>query len=178
MGGISVFLMFGMMSAAFLTFSIVALLVLAAFVFYFLVSYIFEVLFLCAVLKRNGAAGAGAAWVPFYGKRLLGKIAGSPAGGAVLACLQGLCAVLIALLFLGPDPGTAGSGLLLLLLLTAMLVCFVLDVWLAYRIIQQTGCRCGDLLTVLNVFTLGLSRPIVLFALRNDPRLVPDAARR
>lgn len=53
------------------------------------------------------------------------------------------------------------------LLLMALLAVFILDTLIAHRIYKSRAGKYGDVLTVFTVLSLGLLRPVFLFAVRN-----------
>ena len=72
MGGISVMLLMGMLSAMYVFF----IAVIAVLIIYFAVSYVFESIAAMGMCKNLYYKHSGIAWIPFYNKYLLGKIAG------------------------------------------------------------------------------------------------------
>ena len=54
-----------------------------------------------------------------------------------------------------------------ILLLMALLAVFILDTLIAHRIYKSRAGKYGDVLTVFTVLSLGLLRPVFLFAVRN-----------
>ena len=116
MGGISVMLLMGMLSAMYMFF----IAVIAVLIIYFAVSYVFESIAAMGMCKNLYYKHSGTAWIPFYNKYLLGKIAGNKALGII-------------------------EGVLNLTI---------------------------DVLTVVNVLTFGLSRPLILFIVKNKQRIM------
>ena len=49
----------------------------------------------------------------------------------------------------------------------ALLAVFILDTLIAHRIYKSRAGKYGDVLTVFTVLSLGLLRPVFLFAVRN-----------
>ena len=58
------------------------------------------------------------------------------------------------------------NTLLFILLLMALLAVFILDTLIAHRIYKSRS-KYGDILTVFTVLSLGLLRPVFLFAVRS-----------
>ena len=52
----------------------------------------------------------------------------------------------------------------------ALLAVFILDTLIAHRIYKSRAGKYGDVLTVFTVLSLGLLRPVFLFAVRNRER--------
>ena len=76
MGGISVMLLMGMLSAMYMFF----IAVIAVLIIYFAVSYVFESIAAMGMCKNLYCKHSATAWIPFYNKYLLGKIAGMDDG--------------------------------------------------------------------------------------------------
>ena len=55
----------------------------------------------------------------------------------------------------------------LIALLACAIASFVIDVIIADKIFKNLNIRYSDVLTVVNVLTFGLSRPIILFIVKN-----------
>ena len=52
------------------------------------------------------------------------------------------------------------------------IVVYILNTYLVHIIMKKTIPKLADILTIVNVFTLGISRGIVLFILRNRKELI------
>ena len=135
MGGISVMLLMGMLSAMYMFF----IAVIAVLIIYF-------------------------AWIPFYNKYLLGKIAGNKALGIIEGVLN-LSIATVAVLFFCFELEIGIIGLIALL--ACVIASFVIDVIISDKIFKNLNIRYSDVLTVVNVLTFGLSRPIILFIVKN-----------
>lgn len=94
MGGISVMFLMGMLSAVYVFF--IAVIVIA--VIYYAVSYIFESIAAMSMCKNLYYKHSATAWIPFYNKYLLGKIAGNRALGMIEGVLN-LAIATVAVLF-------------------------------------------------------------------------------
>ena len=165
MGGISVMLLIGMLSAVYVFF----IMAIAALIIYFAVSYVFESIAAMSMCKNLYYKHSATAWIPFYNKYLLGKIAGNKALGIIEGVLN-LTIATVAVLFFAfeLEIGTIG----IISLLACMIASFVIDVIIADKIFKNLNIKYKDVLTVVNVLTCGLSRPIILFIVRNNNNLI------
>ena len=113
--------------------------------------------------KKAGDAHTFPSWIPFYSKYLLGKLADRRVMGAVSALLTLLSACRCVYFYVCRELNT----LWFILLLMALLAVFILDTLIAHRIYKSRAGKYGDVLTVFTVLSLGLLRPVFLFAVRN-----------
>ena len=158
MAGFGVLIVSGILSAIFLFF----IAVFAAAAAYIMASYVLEGFSIACMRKKAGGAHTFPAWIPFYSKYLLGKLAGRRVMGAVSALLTLLSVCLCVYFYVCRELNT----LLFILLLMALLAVFILDTLIAHRIYKSRS-KYGDILTVFTVLSLGLLRPVFLFAVRN-----------
>ena len=158
MAGFGVLIVSGILSAIFLFF----IAVFAAAAAYIMASYVLEGFSIACMRKKAGDAHTFPAWIPFYSKYLLGKLAGRRVMGAVSALLTLLSVCLCVYFYVCRELNT----LLFILLLMALLAVFILDTLIAHRIYKSRS-KYGDLLTVFTVLSLGLLRPVFLFAVRS-----------
>lgn len=165
MGGISVMFLMGMFSAMFVFF----IMAIAVLIIYFAISYVFESIATMSMCKNLYYKHSGTAWIPFYNKYLLGKIAGNKALGIIEGVLNLLIAT-VAVLFFGFELEIGIIGFIALL--ACIIASFVIDVIIADKILKNLNVRYSDVLTVINVLTFGLSRPIILFIVRNKQNSV------
>ena len=99
----------------------------------------------------------------------LGQIAGKKKVGVFLMILDIICIACFAEMCFGSESladTSLNSVISILWLVTAPTV-FVLNIYLSHRIMKKVMPRWTDLLTLVNVFTAGLSRSIILFLIRN-----------
>lgn len=54
-----------------------------------------------------------------------------------------------------------------IILLILIVLSFVIDIIISHKIYKNVTSKYADILTVVNVLTLGLTRPIILFIIRN-----------
>lgn len=169
MGGISVMLLMGMLSAMYVFF----IAVIAVLIIYFAVSYVFESIAAMGMCKNLYYKHSGTAWIPFYNpfynKYLLGKIAGNKALGIIEGVLN-LSIATVAVLFFCFELEIGIIGLIALL--ACAIASFVIDVIIADKIFKNLNIRYSDVLTVVNVLTFGLLRPIILFIFRNKQKTI------
>ena len=163
MGGISVMLLMGMLSAVYVFF----IAVISVLIIYFAVSYVFESIAAMGMCKNLYYKHSGTAWIPFYNKYLLGKIAGNKALGIIEGVLN-LSIATVAVLFFCFELEIIG----LIALLACAIASFVIDVIIADKIFKNLNIRYSYVLTVVNVLTFGLLRPIILFIFRNKQNTV------
>ncbi len=159
MAGFGVLIVSGILSAIFLFF----IAVFAAAAAYIMASYVLEGFSIACMRKKAGDAHTFPAWIPFYSKYLLGKLADRRVMGAVSALLTLLSACLCVYFYVCRELNT----LWFILLLMALLAVFILDTLIAHRIYKSRAGKYGDVLTVFTVLSLGLLRPVFLFAVRN-----------
>lgn len=157
MGGISVILLMGILSAIFYIFLAIFLLI----VIYQIMTYVFESIAIMEMSKNLEYKAVGTAWMPFYNKYLLGKIAGHKILGSMVAALNAVMAVTCFWSYM------QGNMILFGIFLICVLISFVLDVIIAHKIYTKAIGKYGDIFTVFSVLTLGFLRPIFLFAIRS-----------
>lgn len=166
MGGISVLFLMSILSFMFFTFIAIFL----AIIFYVIVTYIFESISIMGMSKNLEYRATFTAWIPFYNKYLLSKIAGSKKLGVILTLF---------------NIGTVGTGLycyfqtefnyiIFIMFLVCIFVGFILDIIVSHKIYMKGTKKYGDILTVLNVVSFGILRPIFLFVIRNKVKKEND----
>ena len=153
MGGFSIVLLTGMLSVIF--FFYVALLV--SVFLYSLISYTFESI----ALMRMSTGAKAAAWIPFYNKYLLGKTAGKSALGTLYFYLW-----------------QKFEPYLFALLLLCTVLNFVFNAVMANRIFSDRTGKYSDILTAVNIITLGLLQSVFIFAVRNKSVKEPQLYQR
>ena len=158
MGGFSIVLLTGMLSVIF--FFYVALLI--SVFLYSLISYTFESI----ALMRMSTGAKAAAWIPFYNKYLLGKTAGKSALGAQISLS------LYFYLWQKFEP------YLFALLLLCTVLNFVFNAVMANRIFSDRTGKYSDILTAVNIITLGLLQSVFIFAVRNKSAKEPQLYQR
>ncbi len=155
MGGISVLFLMSIFS--FILFAHIAIII------YEIAVYIFESVSIMCMCKNLKYKAPIIAWLPFYNKYLLGKIAGSKSLGIILSSLNFL---MVGSLILSYSKNL-NSGVFSIIFLICALVGFLFDIIVAHKIYDKAEIKYGDLLTVFSVLTVGILRPIFLFMIRN-----------
>lgn len=154
MGGISMLVILGILSAIYTFF----LAVFVVFTIFLLVGYIFESLAIYAMGSYKTLS-----WIPFLNKYCLGCLAKKRIIGLVLAVVDLVAAVLGGYLFFGLNY----SALLFFVLIVLMCISLVLNIILSHQLFKERSARFGDVYTILSVLSLGLLRPVFMFVLRN-----------
>lgn len=162
MGGLSVLLLSAMVAAVYYFF----IAVLAVILFYTLVSYVLE----CFTAMRMGEnlnyKVKFSAWIPFYNKYILGKIAGNK----VLGCISAIFTLTnFSLCIYFYYNNREINTLLFILLMICVIITFIIDTVISHKLFSRRINKTADILTVANVITLGILRPIFIFAIRNKP---------
>ena len=125
MAGFGVLIVSGILSAIFLFF----IAVFAAAAAYIMASYVLEGFSIACMRKKAGDAHTFPAWIPFYSKYLLGKLADRRVMGAVSALLTLLSVCLCVYFYVCRELNT----LWFILLLMALLAVFILDTLIAHK---------------------------------------------
>lgn len=164
MGGISVFVLLGILTSVFLIFVIVTLII----GLYLLINYIFESIFLYKVNKEKHKI---VAWIPFYNKYLLGKIADHKTLGIVLSVIDIVNIILFMISYKFHSLPSNINNIIFFLIILLLILSFIFNIVLSHSIMKKITPKFVDVLTILNIFTLGFSRPIILFLMRNSKKL-------
>lgn len=158
----------------------IAMAIMAAIAVCALMNYIFESIFLYRVSCVRGYSHRFLAWIPFLNKLRLGQIAEKKRIGILLmildivfiACFIEMCSTVDFAV------DTSLDSIISIIWLITLPVIFILNIYLSHRIMKKVMPRWTDLLTLVNVFTAGISRSIILFLIRNRKELLvqdPDA---
>ncbi len=158
MGGLSVMLLMSIISFIYIAFIAVA----AAVIVCTVINYIFESISVMCILKNMRYNYSFAAWIPFYNKYLLGRLAGNKTAGAILGILNLASASLSVFFYIHKEI----EVVLFSILLVCLIIGFILDTFIAYKAYSRATKYC-DILTVLTVLSCGLLRPVILFVIRN-----------
>lgn len=130
-------------------------------VFYLLVSYVAERIYLMGVLKQFGVKYKILAWLPMYGQYVYGKAAGMHRMGIVLALQH--TAVAICFIFLSVlDADFLIFEIIMILSGVGLLLKWIVDHKMYHRINPEKRW----LFTILSVLSLGWFRPVVLLLYR------------
>lgn len=149
--------------------------------------YVFESIFLYKYSKRAGYPHPLTAWIPIYNKCILGRAAGKENYGkyiCVFVCIRITYHIFTNIVFLMADAINNDmlseaiskcTEMMYLLPVVLLLVGFILNLYLAHIIIKRAFPETAIFLTLLNIFTLGFSRPIILFIIRNNDKIITAA---
>lgn len=159
MGGISVIFLMGIFSV----WAFVFIAIFATIVIFAVINYIFESISISCIGNKMNCSFKFISWIPFYNKFLLGKIGGNKIIGGILGILN-LFIVLFGIYFF---VNTTTNYIIVFIFILCLLLSFILDTILSYKIYSKAVNKYSSLLTVLNVLSLGVLRPIILFIIRN-----------
>ena len=159
MGGISVLFLMSILSFMFFTFIAIFL----GIIVYLIITYIFESISIMCMNKNLQYKATFTAWIPFYNKYLLSKIVGSKILGLILVlCNIGTVCIGMYCYFRAEF-----NYIVFGMFLICIFLGFILDIVVSHKIYKNVTPKYGDILTVLNVLTFGIVRPIILFIIRN-----------
>lgn len=167
MGGLSVFILLGILMSMFFVFIIIIFIV----GLYLLINYIFESIFLYTVSKENHDKYPITSWIPFYNKCILGKVANKKSLGNFLCIIDIITVILILISYFAVNLPPTLNTTIFFLIIILLVVSFILNIVLSHHIIKKVTEKLVDVLTILNVLTLGFTRSIILFIIRNHRKL-------
>lgn len=159
MGGLSVFLLLGTMTVFFYFLIIIFLVVIVSMI----VTYTFESIALMRMGKNLGYKKPIIAWIPFYNKYLLGKVAGNKPLGIILLIVD----MGIFISFIGYRTVATYQEIFWGTFFLGVFVSFIMNILLSHKIYAKFVGKRADIYTVLGVITFGFLRPIFLFMIRN-----------
>ena len=159
MGGISVIFLMGIFSVWVFVFTAI----FATIVIFAVINYIFESISISCIGNKMNCSFKFISWIPFYNKFILGKIGGNKIIGGILGILN-LFIVLFGIYFF---VNTKTNYIIVCIFILCLLLSFILDTILSYKIYSKAVNKYSSLLTVLNILSLGILRPIILFVIRN-----------
>ena len=143
MGGISVLFLMGVVPFVYIMY----LIVLVFIILFLVISYTYKL----------------RTWIPFYNKYILGKITNNKTLGLILGVLMFIIFCISVYIYINTEIGIVFFIILLILIVLS----FVIDIIISHKIYKNVTSKYADILTVVNVLTLGLTRPIILFIIRN-----------
>ena len=158
MGGFSLIIVMSILSIIFIFF----ITILIGIIMYIIMSYIFESITIKCMSKKLGYNNSITAWLPFYNKYLLGEIAGNKIIGGLLGILSFISICLVIYFYIYQKL----EVLLFIILVIILIISFILDIIIAHKIYKNTS-EHADILTLFNILSLGILRPIFLFIVRN-----------
>lgn len=142
---------------------VVFLAALFAIIVYLIFTSIMESISIMCIYKNSGYSKYPTAWIPFYNKYLLARIIDKQPLGIALA----LCNILIVTLGCYLYIYGVFISILFAIFLVLCLISFILNTVIYHKILKATIPKLADILTLVNIFTLGFLRPVFLFLLRN-----------
>ena len=163
MGGVSVLILLGILSAIFYFFVAIFLVVLV----YLLVTYVFESIAIMRVCNNLKYKHPFTAWFPFYNKYLLGKIANLKIQGVILGAINISIAIMFIYFYLVEN----FNPWLLVIFFILIIVSFILNIVISHKIFKKAMDKYGDIFTVFSVLSFGILRAIFLFLIRNSKKL-------
>lgn len=164
MGSLSVIVLMSMLSFIFLFF--ITIFIVA--ILYTIISYTFQGISIMCMCKNMKYKNAFTAWIPFYNKYLLGKIANNKIMGVLSGFLSLISICLVTYFYIHKELEIVPF----IILIVILIITFILDTIIAHRIYKSRANKYGDILTVFNILSLGLLRPIFLFIIRNKKESV------
>ena len=159
MGGISVLVLMSILSFIYLFF----IAIFIAGVLYIIISYVFESISIMCMSEKMGYKNNFTAWIPFYNKYILGKIAGNKLIGGISGILTFVSICICTCFHINQELVIV----LFSILMNSLIVTFILDTIIASKIYKSHTSKYGDILIAFNILSFGLLRPIFLFILRN-----------
>lgn len=120
-------------------------------------SYFAESVYIMGVRKKAGEKMPGLVWIPVYGQYLYGRIAGSRAGGILLA-LNHIAVIGMFFLLTALDEDV----LIFQTMLVLIMLGYAVKLFLSYKLFRSAVPGKCVLLTVLSVLSCGWLRPLML----------------
>ena len=114
------------------------------------------------MLKNIGYAYPLTAWIPFYHKYLLGKIATKQILGAISGVLSFIFICLCVHFYTHLD----FDNVLLTILTISLITTSLIDTIIAHQI-YKTHTKYADIFTIFTILSFGILKPIFLFIIRN-----------
>ena len=165
-----------------LFFTIVMISIIALIIIKIIITYIFENIFLYKVSKREKYKYPFISFISPINKYYLGKIANSPKVSIYLVISYTFLLLFCLAFYITYKFDSLNPSLLktifdsflnimnyipLSLIIILIIGNFISNIYLSHKIMKKTVGKNSTLFTVLNILTLGISRPIILFAIRN-----------
>lgn len=162
-----------LMMGFFVPILIIAIMVFLVVALITIFNYFMESFALYRLCKNNDYKNPILAWIPFYNRIILGEFADNKKMGYATFILNIIYWILffIFIYFIDYIPegirNAWSTGITVISLVT-----YVLNIILVHLIMKKCIPKAADILTVINVFTFGISKAIVLFVLRNNDKLI------
>lgn len=165
-----------LMMGFFLPFILVVLLLCLMLLVVIIFNYFLESFALYGMLKNSNYKYPILAWIPFYNRIYLGEVAGKKKLGYITFILRVIyLVILFGSSYFMKNSGQEYSHIYSYIIMIISIVTYILNTYLVHVIMKKTIPKLADVLTVVNVFTLGISRAIILFILRKRKELVIDS---
>ena len=154
MGGLSVIVLMNILLFLYIFF----ITIFVAIILYMVISYTFEGISIICMSKNTGYKNTFTAWIPFYNKYLLGSIAGNKIMGIISGTLSFVSICLGIYFYIHKEL----EIVLFIILIISLIITFI-----SHKIYISHTNKYGDILTIFNILSFGLLRPIFLFIVRN-----------
>ena len=128
-----------------------------------IITYTFESMALVRIGKNLGYSKPATAWIPFYNKYILGRVAGNKPLGMILVIVD----ISIVISFVCYITIVTYHEIFFDTFLLSVLISFIMNTILSHKIYAKLAGKRVDIYTVLGVITFGFLRPIFLFVIRN-----------
>ena len=126
-------------------------------------TYVFDSLAFFGMAKKQGLSQTFTAWIPFYHKVLFGRVTGKN----TLGILSAICNFTAFISLFCRFESLYLTDLCIVLFVASLIAGFVFDLLMASVVYKNASKKYSDVFTIASALTLGLARPIILFALRN-----------
>ena len=126
-------------------------------------TYVFDSLAFFSMAKKKGLHHAFTAWIPFFHKVLFGKVTGKN----TLGILSAVCNFIAFACLFCRFENRYLTYIRFALFVASLVAGFVFDLLMAAVVYKSASKKYSDVFTIASALTLGLARPIILFALRN-----------
>ena len=159
MGGLSVIVLMNILLFLYILF----ITIFVAIILYIVISYTFEGISIMCMSKNMGYKNTFTAWIPFYNKYLL-------AGNKIMGIISGILSFVSICLGIYFYIHKELEIVLFIILIISLIITFILDTIISHKIYISHTNKYGDILTIFNILSFGLLRPIFLFMVRNKSR--------
>ena len=161
-----------MMMGFFLPIFIFAVIIFFTFLIINLFNYFMESFALYRLSKNSNCSYPIISWIPVYNRIILGKYAEAEVIGRSSFIIKVIYLIILFIfMYFKSSLSFDTSRIFGYILLILSVIYYVLNIILVHFIMKKTIPKWADLLTVLNVFTFGISKAIILFILRNNKKL-------
>lgn len=128
--------------------------------FYVLVNYLFESIFLYKISKNNGYKYPITSWIMFYNKLIMGKFSNKKKESIALFIVSIIILILFVLSLFISDYVVYLYFFIFILLI----IKYVLDILIYHGVYEKLSSN-AVLFTIINIFTLGFFKSIIAFLL-------------